>query len=93
MKPVELIVTNTLYDALEKMRCLPDDIRKPITDALCSQEGAETVARAILCEIAQHGRPNVVFKALATIGGPSTKSEIVQRLTAVRDQQASHADF
>jgi hypothetical protein len=90
-KPVELIVTNTLYDALDKMSVLPDQLRATITDALCSVDGADTIARAILAEIAHGASTSLVFKAMAAIGGPSTKAEIVQRITAIRDNQASHA--
>lgn len=92
MKPVELIVTNTLYEALDKMHQLPTEIRTPITDALCSMDGAEHVARTILAEIAHNASVSVVFKAIAAVGGPTTKTEIVQRITAVRDNQAAHAD-
>ena len=95
MKPVELVITNSLYESMGKVQeatsGLPALLQHRLLSELCSISAAETVARACLCDIAHNVAIKDVLRALAIVGGPSTLDEISQRMTAIIDQQSSHA--
>ncbi len=84
MRPVELIVVNTMYDVAEKMHSLPDNLRGQFDDKLV----AESLARDILLRIAQGTRPDVVPKALAACGAPGDRSEILAQFQVVKEQSS-----
>ncbi len=84
MRPVELIVVNTMYDVAEKMHSLPEALRGQFDDKLVS----ESLARDILIRIAQSARPEAVLKALAACGAPGDRAEILAQFAVVKEQSA-----
>lgn len=91
MKPVELILTNALYDLYGKIDIMPEEFKPQLTAELTSHKGAEQIARYVMAEISREASLAVVMRALVAAGGPSTLTEITQRMQAVKDQQDAHA--
>lgn len=91
MKPVELVVTNTLYDALETVsgvgKQVPSSVYEKLVDQLLNGDGGEVVTRRLLCEIAHGTSISTVLKALAAVGGPSTIDEVTRRMRCILDQR------
>lgn len=81
MRPVELIVVNTMYDVAEKLHALPEQARGQFDDHVVS----ESLARDILLRIAQSARPEVVLKALAACGAPGDRAEILAQFQVVKE--------
>ena len=91
MKPVELVVTNTLYEILSNIETLPPEIQDKVKASTYLTDNAGYVARHILLEISQSASLPIVYKALAAINAPSTPDEISHRMQAVVDQTRDQA--
>lgn len=90
MKPVSLIVANTMHDYAPQLD--HELIKKVFTDAPQKRgEFAAALARKLLCSISHEGADSVVYKALAAIGAPSSEAEIMQALESARDAQMAEA--
>lgn len=85
MRPVELIVTNCMHEIAEKIAALP----KALVESASPGVIEEATAREILCNIAHHGRLDLVLKAIAAAGGPATAGELASRLKAVQEMHTA----
>lgn len=84
MKPVELVIQNTLHEVASRIEIVPRPARD---DFVTRGDVGDQVARLLLCRLAHDAALPVVLKALAAIGGPATANETAQRLRAVLDQR------
>lgn len=92
MKPVDLIIANTLHDiagaAVEASQRSGKTTGEILTG---SHVNADAIARDMLRRISNEAPIPAVIKALAAAGGPVHTSEVTQRLNAVIEQQQAMA--
>jgi hypothetical protein len=80
-KPVELLLTNALYDIVIHINGLPEQAVAGMT----AEKLAESTARTMAMAVAQLAAPAAVFKMLAAVGGPAGEDEVHRRVCAVRE--------
>lgn len=92
MKPVDLIIANTLHDVAGAAVETAERCGKTTAEILSgSRVTGEAIARDMLRRIAADAPLSAVIKALAAAGGPVDQSEVAQRLNAVIEQQKAMA--
>lgn len=80
-RPVELILTDAIYQMLGSIHEFERFAGKPVPVSAY----ADDACRVLLAAIIAHGSPDVVLKALAAIGGPASVDECAQRIQAAID--------
>lgn len=89
MKPVELIVANsineTVSQAREAVAAFPDGV-PTMQDLIDSDDYIDKALRKILLDVAIFGSSQTVRKALGAVGVTLTHQELRARISATNDQ-------
>lgn len=91
-KPIDLIVANHMHDvvsgAIQKIALLQslgvDDKRITLENAV--KQGADYIARDLLCSIAMSADIRKIYAALKAVGAPDSAAMIREGIQAVRDR-------